>query len=169
MRFKILTVLGLSAVLAGVPSMAAEAPSAATDVRPEREQGGIQTAMMAEEYDVVADYYGEEGKELLAKCVMAEAGGEGETGMRLVTACILNQLDDPDFPDTIQGVISLKGNFASYPYAIRKAEPTDECYEAIKKEVSNRSNYEIKFFRTDHYHGFGTPELRHGAHYFSKE
>ena len=44
--------------------------------------------------------------ELLAICVEAEAGNQGLEGKRMVVDVILNRVDDPDWPGTIEEVIS---------------------------------------------------------------
>lgn len=72
---------------------------------------------------------------ILSKCVYAEAGNQGEDGMRYVCDVILNRVLSPDFPDTVEGVISQRHQFASYSDGgMLKHIPTDECVEICRQE-----------------------------------
>lgn len=107
--------------------------------------------------------------ELIALCVMAEAEGECEYGQRLVIDVILNRVDDPHFPDTIYDVIYQKNQFAGmYGDRITRCYVKDELVQLVREELENRTNYEVVFFRTGHYHrSYGVPMFQVGAHYFS--
>ena len=104
--------------------------------------------------------------EMLAKCVQAEAGNQGLLGKRLVVDVILNRVDSNRFPDTIEGVISQRGQFAVYPSMMSKANPDDETYQAICMELSNRTDADILFFSAHRYNSCCTPAYQHGDHYF---
>ena len=106
--------------------------------------------------------------ELLALCVMAEAEGECEYGQRLVIDVVLNRVDDPHFPDTIYDVIYQKNQFAGmYGDRITRCYVKDELVQLVEEELENRTNEEVVFFRTGHYHSYGVPMFQVGAHYFS--
>ena len=106
--------------------------------------------------------------ELLALCVMAEAEGECEYGQRLVIDVVLNRVDDPHFPDTIYDVIYQKNQFAGmYGDRITRCYVKDELVQLVEEELENRTNEDVVFFRTGHYHSYGVPVLQVGAHYFS--
>ena len=107
--------------------------------------------------------------ELIALCVMAEAEGECEYGQRLVIDVILNRVDDPHFPDTIYDVIYQKNQFAGmYGDRSTRCYVKDELVQLVREELENRTNYEVVFFRTGHYHrSYGVPMFQVGAHYFS--
>lgn len=109
----------------------------------------------------------ESTKDMLVRCVFAEAGNQGIEGMRLVASVILNRTDHPDFPDTVEDVIKAKGQFAVYPTAMARVTPTEEAQQAVDLELKDRTNREVLYFKTKGYHGFGTPILQHKAHYFS--
>ena len=47
-----------------------------------------------------------------------------------------------------------------------KDEELDKIFSVCN--MNNPINEEILYFRTDHYHTFGTPVLKHQDHYFSK-
>lgn len=106
--------------------------------------------------------------ELIALCVMAEAEGECEYGQRLVIDVILNRVDDPHFPDTICDVIYQKNQFAGmYGDRITRCYVKDELVQLVREELENRTDYDVVFFRTGHYHSYGVPKFQVGAHYFS--
>lgn len=103
----------------------------------------------------------EDEKELLAKMVHAEAGNQDMTGKRLVVDCVLNRIDDEAYPNHVFGVVLQEGQFVrSYTY-------TDDDMEAVEKEMEQRLDYDVMYFRTKHYHDFGTALFQHGDHYFS--
>lgn len=104
--------------------------------------------------------------EMLAKCVQAEAGNQGLLGKRLVVDVILNRVDSDRFPNTIDGVISQRGQFAVYPGMMNKAVPDEETYQAICMELSNRTDADILFFSAHRYNSCCTPAYQHGDHYF---
>lgn len=106
--------------------------------------------------------------ELIALCVMAEAEGECEYGQRLVIDVILNRVDDPHFPGTIYDVIYQKNQFAGmYGDRITRCYVKDELVQLVREELENRTDYDVVFFRTGHYHSYGVPMFQVGAHYFS--
>ena len=106
--------------------------------------------------------------ELIALCVMAEAEGECEYGQRLVIDVILNRVDDPHFSDTIYDVIYQKNQFSGmYGDRITRCYVKDELVQLIREELENRTDYDVVFFRTGHYHSYGVPMFQVGAHYFS--
>ena len=116
-----------------------------------------------------ATFATQEEIELIALCVMAEAEGECEYGQRLVIDVILNRVDDPHFPDTIYDVIYQENQFSGmYGDRITRCYVKDELVQLVQEELENRTNYEVVFFRTGHYHrSYGVPMFQVGAHYFS--
>lgn len=110
-----------------------------------------------------------EERELLARCVMAEAGNQGILGQRYVVAVILNRVESPDYPNTITEVITQRGQFSSYwDGGMDRHTPTEDTYTAIDQEYLERSDREIMFFRTQRYSDYGTPAFKYKDHYFSK-
>lgn len=110
----------------------------------------------------------EEELNLLQRTVMAEAGGESKRGQRLVCAVILNRVESDIYADTIQGVIAQKGQFSSYPKAIWAVTPSKEVISAVNEELINRTDTQVLYFRTGHYHKGRTALYAEGSHYFSK-
>lgn len=67
---------------------------------------------------------------LLAKCIHAEARGESYVGQVAVGAVILNRVADPDFPDTIYGVIYQPWAFTAVHDGQINLEPEASAYQA---------------------------------------
>jgi spore germination cell wall hydrolase CwlJ-like protein len=103
----------------------------------------------------------EDEKMLLARVVHAEAGNQDMTGKRLVVDCVLNRVDCEEYPNHVFGVVLQDGQF------IRSDVYTQNDMEAVEKEMEERLDYEIMYFRTGHYHEFGTALYQHGDHFFS--
>lgn len=107
--------------------------------------------------------------EYLAKCTMAEAGNQDEVGKRLVIDCILNRLNDENFPNSIVDIINYPGQFEVVSNgSINVIVPTPDIYTLIEEELISPYNTEVLYFRTSHFHNFGIPLFQWGAHYFSK-
>lgn len=123
-----------------------------------------------EEETVEMPYISDEELDLLARCVMAEAGNQEELGKRLVIDVILNRVDCELFAgqDTISDVIFAKGQFQVVSNGtIYKYTPTDDIYDLIREELMSRTNQDVVYFRTGKYHSVGKPYDKVGDHYFS--
>lgn len=123
-----------------------------------------------EEETVDMPYISDEELDLLARCVMAEAGNQEELGKRLVIDVILNRVDCELFAgqDTISDVIFAKGQFQVVSNGtIYKYTPTDDIYDLIREELMSRTNQDVVYFRTGKYHSVGKPYNKVGDHYFS--
>lgn len=115
-------------------------------------------------------YYGE--LEELALLVQAEAGNQDELGKRYVADCVLNRVEDPDFPDNIHDVIyqtnptqfspTTDGGIEKAGYTI-----TEDVFQIVLEEVEQKTNTEVVYFRTQRYSSSGHPAFKHGDHYFS--
>lgn len=107
--------------------------------------------------------------ELLAICVEAEAGNQTLEGKRLVADVILNRVDDPDFPDTIKGVISQPYQFSSYwdGGMDRVTEISEETIRAVQMELEKRGWPGVIYFTAEAWPEYGTPWKQVGDHYFN--
>jgi N-acetylmuramoyl-L-alanine amidase len=106
--------------------------------------------------------------DLIALCAMGEAEGESEKGKRMVIDVILNRLESPRFADTVHGVIYAKGQFTCmWNGRVDRCYVRDDIRELVIEESKDRLYSNIYYFRTNHYHGFGTPVDQEGNHYFS--
>ena len=105
--------------------------------------------------------------ELMAACVEAEAGNQGLVGKRMVADVILNRVEDPDWPNTIEGVITQKYQFSTYwNGAMDSVSISDETFEACKMELKERGWPGIYYFTAGGYGEYGTPWRKVGDHYF---
>lgn len=106
--------------------------------------------------------------DLIALVTMAEAEGESEMGKRLVIDVILNRYDSSRFPNTINSVIYAKNQFeCMWNGRVERCYVRDDIRKLVIEELKNRTNSNIHYFRTNHYHGFGKPVISEGNHYFS--
>jgi len=128
----------------------------------------IEENMVAQEVDLEAEKAADE-LELLAICVEAEAGNQSLTGKRMVTDVILNRVDDPDFPDSIGGVISQKNAFTSFWNGgmNRVLEPSEETIRAVQMELEERNWPGLLYFTAERWPEYGTPWKQVGDHYFN--
>lgn len=70
--------------------------------------------------------------ELLAKIVYGEARGESYEGQVAVAAVVLNRVKDPNFPNTIKGVIYQPGAFTAVTDGQFYLTPNETAYKAAK-------------------------------------
>lgn len=106
--------------------------------------------------------------DLIALVTMAEAEGESSYGKRLVIDVILNRVDSPHFPDTVEGVIYQRNQFESvWNGRIDRCYVNTHIRALVLEECMDRTNNEIVFFRTGHYSIYGEPAFRYENHYFS--
>lgn len=112
--------------------------------------------------------YSEEEIELIALCTLGEAEGEPEIGKRLVIDTILNRVDGYGFPNTIREVIYAPSQFACMTNGrVDHLVVDDAIRDLVIEELNNRTDHQVLYFRTEHYHNFGTPLYKVGNHYFS--
>lgn len=111
----------------------------------------------------------DEEVKLIALLTMAEAESECEYGQRLVIDTVLNRMDSENFPDTVNDVVYQKNQYSSMTgERVTRCWVMEELCELVRSELKERTDYDVVFFRTKHYHTFGTPLFQVGAHYFSK-
>ncbi len=109
---------------------------------------------------------------LLEATVESEAGNQPLDGKRAVVAVVLNRVEDPDFPDTIDGVITQKYQFSTFwngaiDGALEKGV-SDSTKEAVEREINERTDEyrELLFFNCRTFPVYGTPWGKIGDHYF---
>ena len=122
---------------------------------------------------IIAEYETERvQKEMLAQLVQAEAGNQPLTGMRFVVDVVLNRVDDPRFPDTIEEVIfqggptqfsvTVNGMFESAADNISK-----EALLAVELEWEERLDYGILYFSSTKTPVNGKNAFKYFDHWFS--
>lgn len=127
-------------------------------------------AMIAQEVtgDLLQEEEYNDSLEYIACCVEAEAGNQSELGKRLVCDVILNRFNQGDYSSYFE-VIDEPNQFKVVENgSIETVNPTDDTYRIVAEELENQTNTEVLYFRTDHYHPFGTPLFKEDDHYFSK-
>lgn len=106
---------------------------------------------------------------LIAKLTIAEAGNQSDEGKRLVIDTVLNRMDSPYFPDTVEGVIFQKYQFSPvWNGGIDKYVPDKHIINLVKEEINDRTNSEVVFFTAGKYGPYGVPLFQVEDHYFSK-
>lgn len=109
---------------------------------------------------------------MLAALVMAEAGNQDLTGKKLVVDTVLNRVADPDFPDTIEGVIYQKNQYSVVwngqmrKYLEGREAITDDCFTAVNEELIDQVDYAAIYFNAGGWPGYGTRLYKYGGHYF---
>lgn len=84
---------------------------------PERDWGGLKVQQMVAEPEPSAEpemYFTEDDVVAMAKMLWGEARGCTLDNQQKAVWCVLNRVDDPRFPDTIQGVLSQPSQFHGY-------------------------------------------------------
>ena len=82
------------------------------------------------------DYNNSSDIYLLAKCVYAEARGEPYEGQVAVAAVILNRVANPQFPNTIAGVIYQPWAFTAVNDGQINLEPNQTAYNAARDAMN---------------------------------
>lgn len=73
---------------------------------------------------------------LIAKCIYAEARGEPYVGKVAVGAVILNRVENPNFPNTIYGVVYQPWAFTAVYDGQITLEPDEESYAAARDAMN---------------------------------
>ena len=108
--------------------------------------------------------YTSEEKELIAKMLYCESRGDSWDGQVATCSAIINHIE------YYGGSFSILNNSVSFepaPYYMYET-PNQMQYDVLDYVLSGHLIADIKYFRTDYYHDFGTPMFVAGEHYFSK-
>lgn len=110
---------------------------------PERDWGGLKAQQMAAMPEQSAEpeyemYFSEDDVIAVAKMLWGEARGCTRDNQAMAVWVVCNRVDDPRFPDTIQGVVAQPSQFHGYDpsYPV-----TDELY-AVALDVLTRWSLE---------------------------
>ncbi len=106
---------------------------------------------------------------LMQKVVSAESRGESPEAQYTVACVILNRLESPIFPDTLEGVIRQSGQFTCVGNGIINHVPVTESVEqAVEMALDNNTvDEDVLWFRSEHYHKFHNEAFQIGELYFS--
>lgn len=110
---------------------------------PERDWGGLKAQQMVAVPEPSAEpeyemYFSEDDVIAVAKMLWGEARGCVLDNQQKAVWCVLNRVDDPRFPDTIQSVLSQPSQFYGYS---PNFPVTDELY-AVALDVLTRWSLE---------------------------
>lgn len=111
------------------------------------------------------DYPDYDELDLLYRTVQAEGYTMGVEGMRLITDAILNLSRDRGcsvYETLTSGAYTVVNTGQIWRQSIY-----EETIAAVNAELGGQIDYDIKYFRTNHFHGFGTPCFAFGNVYFS--
>ena len=119
--------------------------------------------VLEEELKTKIVYFEEE--EILAKLLWCEARNQSWEGQVYTCSAILNycERNNTSIWDAAHNINA----FEPAPY-VDDAKPTAMQYEVIYYVLNGGRIPDICWFRTGHYHNFGTPVAKVGDHYFSK-
>lgn len=118
---------------------------------------------LEEELQTKIVYFEEE--EILAKLLWCEARNQSWEGQVYTCSAILNFCDRNN--TSIWDAAHNRNYFEPAPF-VDDAKPTSVQYEVIYYVLNGGRIPDICWFRTGHYHNFGTPVAKVGDHYFSK-
>lgn len=107
--------------------------------------------------------YSEYEYDLVARTIYQESGICGEYCQWLVGSTILNLADERG---GIENVVFDYNTF-NVAYVLYDCTPSELSYQVAARVLSGDRDYNVKYFRTDYYHGFGTPYTNVDNVYFS--
>lgn len=138
------------------------------------EQAQIQDASMPLVANVVEEAkrkttLTEEEILLMEKVVSAESRGESPEAQYTVACVILNRMESPIFPDTLEGVIRQSYQFTCVGNGIiNNVQVTDSVREAVARALDdNTVDEDVLWFRSEHYHTFHEEAFQIGDLYFT--
>ncbi|MDP4143661.1 MAG: cell wall hydrolase [Bacillota bacterium] len=76
--------------------------------------------------------------DLMARVVYAESNAEPYEGKIAVASVILNRLENPKFPKTVEGVITQKNAFSCVKNGRVNASPDKTCYQAVYDAIDGK-------------------------------
>ncbi len=85
-------------------------------------------------------------KDLMARLVRAEAGGESYEGMVAVASVVLNRVADPRFPNSVEGVIYAKNQFSPVANGSINKPASDIHFKAVEDALTRDNTNGAVFF-----------------------
>ena len=110
---------------------------------PERDWGGLRVQQMVVVAEPSAEpemYFTEDDVVAMAKMLWGEARGCALDNQQKAVWCVLNRVDDPRFPDTIQGVLSQPSQFHGYSPDF----PVWDELKEVARDVLTRWSFETQ-------------------------
>lgn len=149
------------------PAPEEAAPIESTGETPAAGEAPEEVAPAAGEEDYWEVQLDHDELDLLYRTVQAEGYTLGYEGMRLITDAILNLAEHQGV--SVTDCILNPGQYTVISTGAIWREPIyQDTIDAVTTELTGtRIDYDIKYFRTGHYHGFGHPRFRYGNVFFS--
>lgn len=136
------------------------------------DSGGVTEASStlnnASPYKAVIEAMSDEETSLLLKVLWLEARGESFDGQCKVLEVVFNRVLSDDFPGTVYGVLSERGQFATWR-SRDKAQPTQEQYDALMYVYAHEPtlpNLDYVYFDTRGVNG--RHHVKVGNHFFGE-
>lgn len=113
-------------------------------------------------------------KDLIARLVRAEASGEPYAGKVAVATVVLNRVQSPDFPNTVNGVIYQSGQFTPVSNGEINKTADADSKRAVEEAITYQpySKGALFFYNpktaTNHWNATRTVVVTIGNHVFSK-
>ena len=85
---------------------------------------------------------------MLQKIAVAEAHGKDEETMAQIMLTVLNRRQSDEFPNSIEGVITEKNQFSTYPKLYNKYEPNETSIRALCKLPFIENKQQLYFENT---------------------
>lgn len=120
-----------------------------------------------DEVDSESEKYG--NLDILTQLVHAEAGNQDLLGKRLVVDTVLNRVESPLFPDTIEEVIFQPGQFTCVcngSFNRAAWHITSEDYIAVRMELDEKHNDNVLYFSRGKSSFAKTNTFKWGDHWF---
>lgn len=107
--------------------------------------------------------------ELLGRIVQLECGYDIQESKCATIETIFNRIFDPRYPNTLEEVLSQKGQFSTWKNrSISKATPTDDTYNCINMVLNGQTNVlEIDSMKFNN-KPIGKNPIKIGAQYYGK-
>ena len=105
-------------------------------------------------------------KTFFALAVQAEGYTLGYEGMRYIASAMLNLARDRGC--SVDAVLKSGAYTVVNNGTVWRQSLLPESMAAVEDELADQIDTEIKYFRTNYYHSFGTPSFHYGNVYFSK-
>ena len=108
--------------------------------------------------------------ELISRIVQLECGHDIKESKYATIETIFNRIFDPRYPNTVEEVLSQKGQFSTWKNRnIAKATPTDDTYECVAMVLNGQTNIleydRLKFNNKP----IGQNPIKIGAQYYGSQ
>ena len=108
--------------------------------------------------------------ELISRIVQLECGHDIRESKYATIETIFNRIFDPRYPNTVEEVLSQKGQFSTWKNRnIAKATPTDDTYECVAMVLNGQTNVleydRLKFNNKP----IGQNPIKIGAQYYGSQ